>query len=187
MDALSRSANLVQGYWFRVFGTMLLFGLIIAVVEYAVLIPLQMLGGTFIKGALGMGLQQIIATALSMVLVPLMMTGLVVLYYDLRVRKEGFDLQVLMGQIAPVVGVAGAAPMAPTPAKPEAPSPNLAQPDIESRQFADELPPLPGEELPPPPSEEPPAAPEAPAAPESGPEPPGGGDSGGGSDEGSAF
>ena len=41
---------------------------------------------------------------------PLLMIGLVLLYYDIRIRKEAFDLQLLMGP--PIENVSGDSPAA---------------------------------------------------------------------------
>ncbi|MEJ2009299.1 MAG: DUF4129 domain-containing protein [Acidobacteriota bacterium] len=57
---------------------------------------------------------------------PLLMIGLVLLYYDIRVRKEGFDLQVMMSALdaqSPVPGVPADPPL---PAAPELEKSNVA-------------------------------------------------------------
>jgi hypothetical protein len=104
--AVGRSHQLVSGYWFRVFGTLLLFSLIVAVIQIAVVFPFGLLFGVVLgASALGQALHQFVSMLASMVLLPLTMTGLIVLYYDLRVRKEAFDLQLMVEQIGSQLGV----------------------------------------------------------------------------------
>lgn len=50
---------------------------------------------------------------------PLLMIGLVLFYYDVRVRKEGFDLQVMMSALDSKEPVPGASMNPPQPAAPE--------------------------------------------------------------------
>jgi hypothetical protein len=50
---------------------------------------------------------------------PLLMIALVLLYYDIRVRKEAFDLQLIMSALDARAPVAGAAPAAPLEATPQ--------------------------------------------------------------------
>ena len=144
--AMSRSMNLVRGYWFHVFITMFLLMLIIGIIEMAILWPLNMIvvaGLAQASPGLGQALSQLVSALASMVFFPLSMAGLVVLYYDLRVRKEGFDLQLLaqhLGAPAPVVGP-GQTPPVPPAAGPAgtATQPPSAKPEAE-------LPPPPGGE-----------------------------------------
>ena len=80
--ALSRSSALVKESWWRVLGIMLLFGLIAGAIS-GVLGMIPVLGS--IVGAILSALVAII--------------GSTVLYYDLRVRKEGYSLEVLAGEL----------------------------------------------------------------------------------------
>ena len=140
-DAMSRSMQLVSGYWWRVCGTTLLLSLIVAVIQWAVLALVGVLGALALGGgSWAQAFQQLVGALVQMIVLPLSITGLIVLYYDLRVRKEAFDLQLLVTEIGPRIGIP--APTAPGTGKPTAwPS-------------AQEKPPVPGvsEQLPPPPS-----------------------------------
>ena len=80
--ALSRSSALVRGTWWRVFGIMLVVGLIVAAIS-AVLGMIPIVGG-------------IIGTLLA---TPIGITASTLLYYDLRVRKEGYSLEALAGEL----------------------------------------------------------------------------------------
>lgn len=142
-DAMSRSSQLVSGYWGRVFLTMLLLSLIVGVIQWAVAGPASLIGQAVLgRGALGAGFVQLVGAIVQMVVLPLSVTGLIVLYYDLRVRKEAFDLQLLAAEIGPKVGVPASAVM---PGKPPF-APTSEQPPIVPTGLSEELPPAPGPE-----------------------------------------
>ena len=80
--ALSRSSAIVRQNWWRVLGIMLVVGIIAGAIS-AVLGTLPVVGST------------IGATIGSILSTPVAMTGATLLYYDLRVRKEGYSLEAL--------------------------------------------------------------------------------------------
>jgi len=80
--ALSRSWALVKGNWWRVFGIMLVVGLIAGAIS-AILGIIPVVGG-------------IIGSILS---IPIAITSATLLYYDLRVRKEGYSLEALAEEL----------------------------------------------------------------------------------------
>lgn len=97
-DAFGRSWELTRGMRGKVFGTVAVAWLI------SQFLPQMVVGG--ISGVLGaagnMALQPffvVIASLLGIVLAPILPCALTLLYYDLRVRREGFDLQVLSEQL----------------------------------------------------------------------------------------
>lgn len=98
-DAMSRSWELSKGYKGKILLTMLVALLLL-------LVPTIALGG--FGGLLGGGLGR--PLALILIVIPLILQVFVypfvyvvqtVLYYDLRVRKEGFDLEVLATAMTP--------------------------------------------------------------------------------------
>jgi len=110
--ALGRSGSLIGGYAGRVFNCLFLLGLITWVISLGVTFPLSYLvdsalnltpgaqslyGG--VTGAGQPGEQQIVAPISNglahLVLIPFLVCVVTVLYYDLRVRKEGFDVELL--------------------------------------------------------------------------------------------
>ncbi|MEN6546807.1 MAG: hypothetical protein ABFE07_12285 [Armatimonadia bacterium] len=98
LEAMQRSWSLSTGHWWRVFGTAMLLGLLVLVATYTVSMPLSFgaMALTMVgKVGLGQALSQGIQTAVSMLLQPIWVSSIVLLYYDLRVRKEAFDLQLL--------------------------------------------------------------------------------------------
>jgi hypothetical protein len=144
-DALSRSFFLVNGNWWRVFATMLLLSLIMAVIQGALTYPLTILTmvGLIKNPALSQALIQFISSLAGVLVLPLYTGALVILYYDLRVRREGFDLQLLFSEIAPRVGVASSS-LPPIPGQTKA---EVADVSPVAAGLSTELPPLP----PPPP------------------------------------
>ena len=76
-DALSRSSDLVRGNWWWVFGIMFVVSIIISI-------------SGFILGLIPFG--AIIGTIL---LTPIGLAAATLLYYDLRVRKEGYSFETL--------------------------------------------------------------------------------------------
>lgn len=79
---LSRSSNLVRGSWWRVFGIALVVGIIVAVVT-AVLQTIPVVGTT-LGGILS---------------APIGAITLTLLYFDLRVKKEGYSLETLSKEL----------------------------------------------------------------------------------------
>lgn len=100
-EALGRSRRLVKGRWWGTFGVVVLGAILVGIVEGA-LIGLTAIVTTldtadptlqsFLFGTTATVLASLIATPLSAAFVT-------VLYFDLRVRKEAFDLQLLAEQI----------------------------------------------------------------------------------------
>jgi hypothetical protein len=116
--ALRRSRELVRTRWWSTAGALLAASILTAIVQGAV-------SGVLVGAVVGSHGNQLVAdilgviagTASSMVTTPFLAAVIVVLYFDLRVRKEGFDLFLLaqrMGVDAPV----GAAPVSFIPEPP---------------------------------------------------------------------
>lgn len=95
--AFSRSSELVRGSWWRVFGILSLLVLIVGVMSFvllfilgAVLSPILILN----HSTAGIIWREIIGGVVGIFIQPIELGALVLLYYDLRIRKEGFDLEV---------------------------------------------------------------------------------------------
>lgn len=102
-EGMSRSSRLVQGSWWRVAGVLLL-GMI---GQYLLaLIPAAVLGGALGAGALLLSddsgfmlftiISSVIGGVFGILAAPLLPTITTLLYYDQRIRKEGFDMQLLV-------------------------------------------------------------------------------------------
>ena len=118
--ALGRSRRLVRGRWWGTFGVVFLGAILVSIVQGA-LVGLTAIVttldtadptlGSFIFGTTATVLASVISTPLSAAFIT-------VLYFDLRVRKEAFDLQLLADQIgvepgegaSPAIRFAGQAP-----------------------------------------------------------------------------
>jgi hypothetical protein len=94
--ALGRSFRLVKGRWWPTFGTLLVMYLLVLVISG---ILGALLGAILIASvdseAVAAVFSTIINTLSSLITLPLMASVLTVIYFDLRVRKEGFDLHLL--------------------------------------------------------------------------------------------
>lgn len=97
-EAAKRSNELVQGEWWRCFRTYAVLSILVSIVTQALAMPLTLastLGLMQHNMALAQAINQGVATAAGVLVQPVLMVGLVMLYYDLRIRKEGFDLELL--------------------------------------------------------------------------------------------
>jgi hypothetical protein len=159
--ALGRSRTLVSGFWWRSFGILIL-GAVLAGVISSVLSGIVL--GVTSDGTTSttwLIANTIAGTVSKMVSVPFTAAFVTVLYFDLRVRKEGFDLQLLAQRIG--VDPAGATlPFAPPPLPPSAQAPFWPPPPGWT----------PGPAMPSPPSPPAAPAPTAPTAPPGSQEPP---------------
>jgi hypothetical protein len=101
-DSMSRSSDLTQGRRWRIFVIGLLFFLLGVVVNQLLQWPIQLasgFSGNMMLQRVGVGWQvaSLAATFISECLVgPLWAIAFTLVYYDERVRKEAFDLQLMM-------------------------------------------------------------------------------------------
>jgi hypothetical protein len=124
--ALGRSFRLVRGRWWPAFGLVLLGFLLTSVVGglvQAIFSALFFVAESdfalFLTDTLGGSLSSILTT-------PFLAAVITVLYVDLRVRKEGFDLQLLAERIGAGEDEAERGPLLlPPPVAPPAPEPEL--------------------------------------------------------------
>ena len=160
--ALGRSFRLVRGRWWPTFGALVVMYLIVLVISGILGV---LLGAAFVASvdseAVAAVLTTIINTVSSLITLPLFSAVLTIIYYDLRVRKEGFDLHLL---------ARGVGSSAPTSAENVAASSGLG--GYEGQQGGGFAPPAPGGGFAPP--EAPSSAP-PPSAPPAQSPPPGSG------------
>jgi len=109
--SLGRSLDLVRGFGRKAFnicfGAVVLYYLVQIVigeilgVAFASLLGVHavMFGVIVGAGVAGIALTQLIQTVGAMIAIPIVLLPLVLFYYDLRVRKEAFDLQMLAEQL----------------------------------------------------------------------------------------
>ncbi|MEU7723523.1 glycerophosphoryl diester phosphodiesterase membrane domain-containing protein [Streptomyces tibetensis] len=120
--AMSRSAKLVQGTWWRIFGIQLLATLIANVVASLIVIPFTLLAAAFSgdgltgwlnTGAGSLGWTFLIVSGIgsvigSMITFPITAGVTVLLYIDQRIRREALDLE--LARAAGVQGYGSTAP-----------------------------------------------------------------------------
>jgi hypothetical protein len=121
--ALARSFRLVQGRWWATLGALICAYLLAAFFEFLVLLlPQEIATDIAADNDLVLAIASVVGGTLSqMVTTPYLAAVITLLYFDMRVRKEGFDLQLLaegLGQErdpdAPMPAPVGAA-VAPAP------------------------------------------------------------------------
>lgn len=101
VQALRRSWQLVQGYWWRTVALVIVLSLLSAVISagpaYLLTLLVGMATGSFdpVLTAAVTGLVTVITEALF---IPLSLTAYTLYYFDLRVRKEGFDIETAVSQ-----------------------------------------------------------------------------------------
>lgn len=90
---LGRSWKLVKGYFWRTLGFYLVLTILVAAFTTGPVLLFQI--GAFLlpSPALGIIIAAIAQTLLRIIITPIQYGALTVYYYDLRVRKEGLDLQ----------------------------------------------------------------------------------------------
>ncbi|HZF88464.1 glycerophosphoryl diester phosphodiesterase membrane domain-containing protein [Streptomyces sp.] len=122
--AMGRSAKLVRGSWWRVFGIQLLATVIANIVAAIVVIPFTFLAaalsgdgiGGFVDGTGDFGWMFLVVSGIgsvigSMITFPITAGVTVLLYIDQRIRREALDLE--LARAAGVQGYGPAAPGAP--------------------------------------------------------------------------
>jgi hypothetical protein len=98
--ALGRSRRLVKGHWWRTFGILalaaLIAGVFISIIQAVLLVFIFSTSDALLVGIVLV----VAAAAVGGILVqPFTATVNTLLYYDLRVRREGYDVEVLAGQL----------------------------------------------------------------------------------------
>lgn len=169
--ALGRSWRLVERNWWRVFAILFLAGIMLAFLELAISFLFGLLA--FVIPGLdadARGAVSVLASTIgSATITPISAIITVLIYFDLRVRREGADLdQLAMGAALPPPASADDAYWAnkaplPLPPAAAAPPPPTYSPPESPPTYS---PPEPDSRLPPPPPA-PPAAPEPPGPTES--------------------
>ena len=129
MAALNRSRELVRNCWWQTLWVQVLISLIAALIGGALtvvfLIPASLIG----KGPAASLLQVIGTLVASIATTPLAAAATLVRYVDLRVRKEGYDLQVLADHLGVTAPSEWNSPPAPNPGYPSFPPPTYPAPE----------------------------------------------------------
>ena len=99
-DAFGRSWELTRGLRGKVFGTLFVTVLISYIVPQMVVTGIN----SFVSAGGNTSLQTffvVLSSLIGIVLAPILPCALTLLYYDLRVRREAFDLEILSEQLGP--------------------------------------------------------------------------------------
>lgn len=108
IQSLERSWNLVKTDTWRILGTYFLLSLIVGIIGQAVSVPVTLISAalwTTSNPVLSQAIPQGFSAIVTTITQPVLVIGLVLLYYDVRVRTEGFDVQILaqaLGTATPV-------------------------------------------------------------------------------------
>jgi hypothetical protein len=98
---LGRSWNLVSGSWWRTFGILLIVGILQTIISYGLVILFSLIAALVTTGDFQLAVAQVGGTLLSALVSPIPTIAITLLYFDLRVRKEGLDLDQLAQQTSP--------------------------------------------------------------------------------------
>jgi hypothetical protein len=107
-DSFDRSRALARGHWGRILGAQLLGFVLMYLAYFGALFGIGLLFG--MVGGLSEAAAELLSQALLTALYPLPATVTVLLYYDVRIRKEAFDLQMLIDAV-PAIETAAAPPV----------------------------------------------------------------------------
>ena len=91
---LVRSWRLVEGMFWRIFGIRLLIALITGIIS-GIVVLLLTVPGAALGGNARFMLQQAASAIASVFISPITYIAVTLLYYDARIRKEGFDIEML--------------------------------------------------------------------------------------------
>jgi hypothetical protein len=110
--ALRRAFRLVRGRWWPTAGALVVAFMFQAFVSFVAAIPVGIIGVTGGGGSVaGLTVATVVNVITSVITTPFMAAVLVLIYFDLRVRKEGFDLELLAQAVGtPGAGLPGAGP-----------------------------------------------------------------------------
>lgn len=103
--ALSRSRALVRGRWWRTLGILTLIGLFTGAISLAFSLPgIILTGVAVLLGPSAMIVATVVNALFSaagqVLVVPVQLSAFVLLYYDLRVRQEGLDLELRVAEVS---------------------------------------------------------------------------------------
>jgi type IV secretory pathway VirB2 component (pilin) len=133
-NALRRSFRLVRKRWWPTFGVLLLGFILINIVQATLSLPLLgllLVGGDDPNVVVFLVASTITGTIATVLTTPFLVAMLVVVYVDLRVRKEGLDLQLLAQRVGAPAPAPGSTPAWATTSRPvpgAAPPPGWSPP-----------------------------------------------------------
>lgn len=129
-DGLRRSWYLAKPHFWRVFGLLALLWLLAMLItagpSYLVTYSVLVFQASYVVRTL---LTTVVSSLLSLLYVPIRLTGETLLYYDLRVRQEGLDLELELEELAQTSAEEPAEGASPLPVIPPTREPFLSRRD----------------------------------------------------------
>ena len=101
IDGLRRSWRLVRGSFWRVLGITLVLSILVAIIGQGPAYVIAIVANLLPFPVLGLVINATAQSLINVIVLPLQFAAFTLLYYDLRIRKEGFDLQLMAQQLAP--------------------------------------------------------------------------------------
>jgi hypothetical protein len=101
IKGMARSWNLVKGQWWRTLGILFIVGIMQTIIGYALGFLFGIMAAVVTTGDLRLGVVAVGSAVLGALITPIVTIAIVLLYFDLRVRKEGLDLDQLAQQTSP--------------------------------------------------------------------------------------
>jgi hypothetical protein len=95
--ALGRSWRLAKGHFWRLFGTLILAGLMAGIIASVLAIPGNLVADVI--GPQGWPVRALGDSLAAVLTTPFTTLITVLLYFDLRIRKEAFDLEVMAQEL----------------------------------------------------------------------------------------
>ncbi|MCE5321872.1 glycerophosphoryl diester phosphodiesterase membrane domain-containing protein [bacterium] len=104
MLAIDRSWRLMKGNALKALGLLAIAGIVVAVIQGIVVGPVSLLAAFSSRGGADpnwwmTAISAILNTVVSTLLLPVSSIVMILLYYDVRIRKEGFDLELLANEL----------------------------------------------------------------------------------------
>jgi len=96
-SAMKRSKYLVKGFFFKAFVLLILIFIAIALITEIVALGIER--GLFFLGQYSSLLAEGASNVVSVLLEPFRIAAITLLYYDFRIRKEGFDLEIMAEEL----------------------------------------------------------------------------------------
>jgi Membrane domain of glycerophosphoryl diester phosphodiesterase len=101
IDGLRRSWRLVRGSFWRVLGITLVLSVLVAIIGQGPAYVIAIVASLLPFPVLGLVVNATAQSLINVVVLPLQFAAFTLLYYDLRIRQEGFDLQIMAQQLVP--------------------------------------------------------------------------------------
>jgi hypothetical protein len=98
-SALSRSWRLTKGRWWHTFGATVLAGILAGIVSGILSIPSIAIAVGGGNGSFMWVVQAVLGSIATVIVAPFTVGVTVLLYFDARIRKEGFDLAVMAREV----------------------------------------------------------------------------------------